>query len=95
MPILRIEHPVPDFDAWKKTFDSDPLDRKGSGVRSYRVFRPTDDPTYAIIDLELDTLSQAEDLLAGLRRLWGNAQGQGLIGSPHGRIVEVVESVEL
>jgi hypothetical protein len=25
MPILRIEHPVPDFDAWKTAFDSDPL----------------------------------------------------------------------
>jgi hypothetical protein len=23
--ILRIEHPVPDFDGWKKAFDSDPV----------------------------------------------------------------------
>ena len=25
--ILRIEHPVPDYDAWKEAFDSDPISR--------------------------------------------------------------------
>jgi hypothetical protein len=25
MHIVQIEHPVADFDAWKKVFDSDPL----------------------------------------------------------------------
>ena len=95
MPILRIEHPVPDFDAWKKTFDSDPLDRKGSGVRRYRVLRPANDPNYAIVDLEFDTLSEAEALLAALHQLWGRAQGQGLIGSPQGRILAVVESTDV
>ncbi len=24
MQIVRIEHPVPDYDAWKRAFDSDP-----------------------------------------------------------------------
>ena len=95
MPILRIEHPVPDFDAWKKTFDSDPLDRKGSGVRRYRVMRPADDPNYAIVDLEFDTVSEAEALLAALHQSWGRAQGQGLIGTPQGKILEVVESTDL
>jgi hypothetical protein len=95
MPILRIEHPVADFEAWKRTFDSDPLDRKGAGVRRYRVIRPVDDPNYAIVDLEFDNQAQAEALLEGLRRLWGQAQGQGLIGSPQGRIIEVIESTDL
>jgi len=36
MPILRIEHPVPDFDAWKKTFDSDPLNRLSSNLGCHR-----------------------------------------------------------
>ena len=39
MPTLRIEHSVPDFAMWKLAFDSDPADRKGSGVRRYEVFR--------------------------------------------------------
>ena len=33
MYVLEIEHPVRDFDAWKKTFDSDTIGRKRSGVR--------------------------------------------------------------
>jgi hypothetical protein len=95
MPILRIEHPVPNFDAWKKTFDSDPLDRKGSDVRRYRVMRPADDPNYAIVDLEFDDRPAAEAMLEALQRLWGQAQGQGLIGGPQARIVDIVESVDL
>jgi hypothetical protein len=27
MYILRIEHPVSDYDAWKAAFDSDPIGR--------------------------------------------------------------------
>jgi len=37
MTILRIEHPIPDFDAWKKAFDSDPVGREKSGVRRYQI----------------------------------------------------------
>jgi hypothetical protein len=33
MYILRIEHPVPDFEGWKTAFDSDPVGREKSGVR--------------------------------------------------------------
>ena len=69
MIILQIEHPVPSFDAWKKAFDSDPVNRKQSGVRRYRVLRPIGNPNYAIIDLEFDSLDQAEGLLASLREV--------------------------
>ena len=67
MYMLRIEHPVPDFDGWKKAFDSDPVGREKSGVHRYRVLRPIDDPNYVMIDLEFDTVSQAEALLAAMR----------------------------
>ena len=39
--ILHIEHSVPDFGGWRKTFDSDPLGREKSGVRRYRVLLST------------------------------------------------------
>jgi hypothetical protein len=32
MPVLRIHHAVPDCEGWKRAFDGDPMDRKGSGV---------------------------------------------------------------
>jgi hypothetical protein len=95
MPILHIEHPVPDFNAWKKSFDDDPMDRKGSGVRRYRILRATDDPNCVIIDLEFDSTSQAEALHASLRELWARVQPEGLVGGTTARIVEVIETKEL
>lgn len=91
MVIVQIEHPVPDFTAWKAAFDSDPVGRERSGVRRYQILRPVNDPNYAIIDLEFDTLSQAESFLAAMREVWGRVEGTIMQG-PQARIVEVVES---
>jgi hypothetical protein len=88
---LRIEHPVPDFDAWKQAFDSDPVGREQGGVRRYRVLRQVDDPNYVMIDLEFDSSSEAETFLAALRELWGRVD---VMRDPKARIVEMVESKE-
>jgi len=93
MYILRIEHQVPDFDGWKKAFDSDPIGRAKSGVRRYRVLRPIDEPNYAMIDLEFDTLQQAEAVLTAMRGVWGRVQGKVMM-NPQTRIVEVLETKE-
>jgi hypothetical protein len=93
MPILRIEHPVPDFDGWKAAFDSDPVGRKQSGVRRYQILRSIDDPNYVMIDLEFDTVSEAEALLAAMRVVWSGA-GRTVMSNPRARIVETVESKE-
>ena len=95
MPTLRIEHAVPDFDGWKRAFDSDPADRKGSGVRRYQVSRSVEDPNYVMIDLEFDSVSDAEGLLARMRRVWGSGEGQKVMRNPQARIVEAVETIEL
>jgi hypothetical protein len=91
MHVLRIEHPVPDYDAWKAAFDADPIGRERSGVRRYRVLRPTDDPNYVMIDLEFDGAREAEAVDAALRELWGRVD---VMHSPQARIVEVVEGKE-
>ena len=93
MPILRIEHSVPDFDGWKRAFDSDPVDRTKSGVRRYQVLRSINDPNYVMIDLEFDTQSEAEALLAAMREVWGRVQGKVVL-DPQARIVETVETKE-
>lgn len=90
MYILRIEHPVMDFDGWKKAFDSDPVGREKSGVRQYRILRPVDDSKYVMIDLEFDTAEQTEALLAAMRKVWGEVQGK-IILNPVARITEAVE----
>ncbi|MEO8955195.1 MAG: hypothetical protein ABI465_11560 [Ktedonobacteraceae bacterium] len=94
MFILQIEHPVPSFDAWTQAFDSDPVNRTQSGVRRYRVLRLLDNPNYAIIDLEFDSLNEAEGLLAAMREVWRGVQGT-IMENPRVRIVEVVESREI
>jgi hypothetical protein len=93
MPILRIEHAVPDYNGWKAAFESDPAGRERSGVRRYQILRSIDEPNYVMIDLEFDTKSEAEALLATMRAVWGRVEGTIMI-NPQARIVEKVESKE-
>ena len=95
MYILPIEHPVPNFEAWKEAFDSGPIGRERSGVCRYRILCAIDDPNYVMIDLEFDSSREAEAVLAALRELWRSpAAAPALGGSPQTRIVEMVESKE-
>lgn len=93
MYILRVEHAVPDFSAWKQMFDSDPAHRQLSGVRRYRISRPVDDPKMALVDLDFDNLEQAQGFLAALRTVWGKVQGT-LIAEPRAKILESFEAKE-
>ena len=94
MVVLRIQHSVPSFEAWKRAFDSDPVDRKASGVRRYHVYRAIADPTLVMIDLELDSTADAEKLLEKLRGLW-TGPGAAVMRNPAAWIVETVESISL
>ncbi len=94
MVILQIEHPVPDFDAWKKVFDSDPGKRKEGKVLRYKVLRPVDNLNYAIIHLEFDNINDATSFQEGLKKLWTKADGK-IITGPQSKIIEIVESKDL
>jgi hypothetical protein len=94
MPTLRIEHTVPDYENWKRAFDSDPADRKGSGVRRYQINRAVAEPNLVSIDLDFDDVASAEALLATMQRIWAGPAA-GIMVSPRATIVQQVESVEL
>ena len=94
MYILQIEHLVPNYEGWKKAFDSDPVSRKQSGVRHYKISRKIDDLNYIIVDLEFDNLSDTEACHEKLRNLWNRVQGT-VMNNPQSRIVEVINSVDL
>jgi hypothetical protein len=94
MLILHIEHEVPDFDRWRKAFENDPVNRKKSGVRCYSILRPIDDPNYVIINLEFESLKEAEDTLAVLRILWNKVEGQVMI-NPQVRILDLIETADV
>ncbi len=91
MCVLRIEHPVADFDRWKEAFDSDPVGRERSGVRRYRISRDAADPNFVMIDLEFDSTDQANALLSAMRAVWERVAGT-LLTNPHARIAETVET---
>ena len=94
MPTLHIEHQVADFNTWKQAFDGDPAGRERSGVRRYSISQVIDDPNYVMIDLEFDTKSEAEGLLAAMRDVWRVVEPRGLVVGPQARIVETVETKE-
>jgi hypothetical protein len=96
MATLQIEHPISDFDVWRKAFEADPVRRKESGVRRYRVFRPVDDPRYVKIDLDFDTVDEAQAFRSALQGLWSSGRAApALAGTPQTQIVEEALAEEL
>jgi hypothetical protein len=94
MPILRIQHTTPTYDAWKRSFDSDPVNRKDGGVRRYQVHRSVSDPTFVMIDLEFDRVDEAESFLGKLRELW-DGPAKAVAQNPEAWVVETVETVDV
>jgi len=94
MTILRIQHSVPDYEGWLRAFHADPADRKGAGVRRYTIHRSASDPHFVAIDLELDSVAEAERLLERLRRLWAGP-GAAVMRDPMAWVLEPVETTRL
>lgn len=80
MTTLRIEHKIANYDGWKKAFDSDPINRKQSGVKRYRIYRPTDNDNYVIIDLDFDHPEQAEATRSALQNIFPKIEGDLIFG---------------
>ena len=85
MPILQVQHKTRDFDAWKQSFDSDPVGRQQGGVRNYRILRGTDDSNYVVIELEFESTGEAEKFAAGLRDLSGASSATSSASKVHKR----------
>ena len=97
MPILVIQHPVADFAAWKKAFDSDPMGRARNGVTGYTIYHDDDDPGFVVVNLEFASLEKAQAFLPALRELWrrvGDKLGFGSTEGVQARILDEVERVE-
>ena len=91
MLLLRVQHVVPNFEAWKRAFDSDPIARQASGVRGYRIYRAVETPNFVVIDLEFSALTEAQAFLEKLRALWAG-HGDAVMRNPEAWILETVES---
>jgi hypothetical protein len=94
MPVVRIEHSVPDFEKWKQAFDRDPADRKGSGVRRYEILRLQNEPNYVMIDLEFDNTAEAEAFVQKMERIW-DGPAKGIMLNPRARIADFIEGKDV
>ena len=93
MYVINFWHTVPDYAAWKKVFDSDPLGREASGVRRYTLIRPVDDERMVIGELEFDTRAEADAFALRLREVW-QGLGRDVIANAGLRISEILERGE-
>lgn len=91
MPLVHIQHAVTNFEAWKQLFDSDSMDRSGSGVLRYHIQQSVSDPNFVMVDFEFDRLSDAQQMLERLETSWAN-EGGALTRNPQGWVLETIES---
>jgi hypothetical protein len=96
MTTLRVELQVRDYDLWREAFEGDAGGRQRSGMRRYRIFRPTDDAKCVMLDADFDSAQQAEGFLEIMRtKVWPDPKkAPAKVGTPQTRIVELVESRE-
>lgn len=92
MPTLQIDHRVSSYDQWKEVFDSDPLGRASAGVRSYRLARLAEDSNHVVVDLEFETVDEAEAFAKQLRAMWAEAGPRLGLEGPTARVLETVET---
>ena len=93
MYVLNYWHTVPDYAEWKKVFDSDPLDRKASGIRQLYIERPVGDEHKVIGHLEFDSLGEAETFAGRLEEVWKRV-GSSVVSDAGFTITEILEKQE-
>ncbi|WP_433046951.1 hypothetical protein [Dactylosporangium sp. CS-033363] len=91
MTTLRIEHPITDYDTWRRAFDSFAEARARGGVQGQRILRPLDDERYVCVDLDFPDAGAAERFLAFLRgSVWASPErAPALAGAPQTRILDL------
>ena len=94
MATLHIEHPINDLNTWLMAFRKFAEARQKAGVRAYRIYQPVSDDNYILIDLDFDTVEQAEQFKRFLEvNVWSSpAASPGLAGSPQARVLLPIEA---
>jgi len=94
MVVLRLEHSARNYEGWKKVFDSDPINRKQSGVTHYRIYRSIENPSHVVMEFEFNTLPEAQKTLTALEQFWETTEGLILV-NPKNQLFDIVESIDL
>ena len=94
MATLHIEHEITDLETWLGAFARFGDAREKAGVRAQRVAQPVDDDKYIYVELDFDTVEQAEGFKNFLEtRVWGNPDASpALGGAPRARVLNPVST---
>jgi hypothetical protein len=81
MAIILVRHTVKDYDAWRVVYDGDAERRKTGGCTGTHVFRNARNGNEVIINLQWDSVENAQKFLADPET--GSAMaGAGVVGQP-------------
>jgi hypothetical protein len=96
VPTLHIEHAITDFDTWNSAFGHFAELRQQAGVRRQTIQQPVDDPRYVVIDLDFDTIGEAESFLGFLRaNVWSSGDNApALIGTPRTQVLQAAPQLQ-
>jgi len=81
MAILLVRHKVADYDQWRSFYDRDGEMRRAAGCTGTHLFRNANDPNEIIINLQWDSVENAEKFLAD-PAVHQVMQQAGVIGQP-------------
>lgn len=89
MATLHIEHPISEITVWKGAFDRFAEARAQAGVRAEKIQQPTDDDQYVVVDLDFDTVAEAERFRQFLHTVvWATPENSpALVGTPQARVL--------
>jgi hypothetical protein len=92
MATLHIEHPISDITVWKGAFDRFAGARAQAGVRAEKIQQPTDDDRYVVVDLDFDSVAEAERFRQFLHTVvWATREySPALVGTPQARVLNTV-----
>lgn len=92
MATLHIEHAISDLNTWLGAFRKFAEAREKAGVRTVRIYQPVDDDRHIVVDLDFDTVEEAERFKRFLEtNVWSSGEASpGLSGSPRARVLEPV-----
>ena len=94
MATLHVENTVHDFETWKAVFDKFDRLRAEYKVLSYRLGRDVEEPNRVGVDLDFESIEDAEAFRIQLEKIWQTPQSKAQIaGHASARLFDVVESV--
>jgi hypothetical protein len=91
---LHIEHAISDLKTWLGAFGRFAEARQRAGVKAQRVAQPVDDEQYIYVELDFDTVGQADEFKSFLEtKVWSSPRASpALHGAPRARILNEVKA---